>query len=229
MALWRVEATLKNQVSKYAVRSHCQTELCLLRMLSNTDEVLYIRLETPPPSPTSYIHVAEETPPQNQSRPSVVTPSRKRRREDKPRIVRPKQSQMSSPMANTMEDGPDWDMAAPELLTGSEPAWNSQDRVIDESELDSVSDDLATDRGYSEFCEAIQEEGGAFYQIGAELFVVNGWDARGKTSKVRLCHRRIRTLYFYSTRCLACLVPSSAINHRSSTYYCLSLPTGQAQ
>ncbi|KAJ7875755.1 hypothetical protein B0H14DRAFT_2568607 [Mycena olivaceomarginata] len=41
------------------------------------------------------------------------------------------------------------------------------------------------DHGYLEYCEAIQEEGGAFYQIGSELFVMNSWDPQTKTSKVK--------------------------------------------
>ncbi|KAJ7367062.1 hypothetical protein DFH08DRAFT_678486, partial [Mycena albidolilacea] len=40
----------------------------------------------------------------------------------------------------------------------------------------------------SEYCDSIQEEGGAFYQIGTDLFVVNGWDPQKKISKASWYH-----------------------------------------
>ncbi|KAJ7350651.1 hypothetical protein DFH08DRAFT_646377, partial [Mycena albidolilacea] len=44
------------------------------------------------------------------------------------------------------------------------------------------------------FCESIQEEGGAFYQIGADLFVVNGWDPQKKISKSSWHHLQCTTI-----------------------------------
>jgi hypothetical protein len=82
-------------------------------------------------------------------------------------------------------------MAAPELVTGSEPTWNSQggtNDALNDLNDNNMKDGESDDCGYSEYCEAIQEEGGAFYQIGAELFVVNGWDPRTRTSKVSLIY-----------------------------------------
>ncbi|KAJ7787133.1 hypothetical protein B0H13DRAFT_2527755, partial [Mycena leptocephala] len=99
------------------------------------------------------------------------------------------QSQKSAQKASSITD---WDMAAPELVTGSEPTWNSQGRGIDTALNDfndyNMRNGESDDCGYSEYCEAIQEEGGAFYQIGAELFVVNGWDPRTRTSKPAWYH-----------------------------------------
>ncbi|KAJ7740000.1 hypothetical protein DFH07DRAFT_751867 [Mycena maculata] len=42
--------------------------------------------------------------------------------------------------------------------------------------------------GYEEYTEAILQEGGSFYQIGRDLFVVNGWDDRTKQSKTSWYH-----------------------------------------
>jgi hypothetical protein len=79
------------------------------------------------------------------------------------------------------EQIPSWDSAGADLDLGSEPTWSSPERPPQSSET--VPQDLH-EPGYSEFCESIQEEGGAFYQIGADLFVVNGWDPQKKISKV---------------------------------------------
>ncbi|KAJ7241836.1 hypothetical protein C8J57DRAFT_1244455 [Mycena rebaudengoi] len=38
--------------------------------------------------------------------------------------------------------------------------------------------------GYPEFVDSVLNGGAAFYQIGADTFVVNGWDMKGKCSKV---------------------------------------------
>ncbi|KAJ7805238.1 hypothetical protein B0H14DRAFT_2611502 [Mycena olivaceomarginata] len=162
----------------------------------------YIRLETPPPSPPSYIRLPEGTPTSSQSRPlslSVVTPTRRQRSGStrNPRNVPKKRVQIRIDSL-TLQDGPDWDMAAPELVTGSEPTWNSQggtnDATLNDLNGNNMKDGESDDCGYSEYCEAIQEEGGAFYQIGAELFVVNGWDPRTRTSKPAWYHLQRSTI-----------------------------------
>ncbi|KAJ7781850.1 hypothetical protein DFH07DRAFT_728868 [Mycena maculata] len=78
---------------------------------------------------------------------------------------------------------------------GSDPGWNSQTSRIT-SDINNGSDLTSTieDRGYPEYCESIQEEGGAFYQIGAELFVMNGWEPHGKTSKSSWYHLQRSTI-----------------------------------
>jgi hypothetical protein len=79
----------------------------------------YIRLKTPPPSPPSYIRLPGGT----RSLPlPVVTPTRKQRigSSRNPRKAPKKRVQLQVD-PSTLQDGPDWDMAAPELVTGSEP------------------------------------------------------------------------------------------------------------
>jgi hypothetical protein len=71
---------------------------------------------------------------------------------------------------------------------GSDPSWNSPERPSNE---DNNVDEIPSSQdirglGYLEYCENIQEEGGAFYQIGSDLFVVNGWDTKKKLFKVRV-------------------------------------------
>jgi hypothetical protein len=180
----------------------------------------YIRLETPPPSPPSYIRLPGGTPTSSQSRSlplSVVTPTRKQRigSSRNPRKAPKKRVQLQID-PSTLQDGPDWDMAAPELVTGSEPMWNSQGRGADTALNDfndyNMRNGESDDCGYSEYCEAIQEEGGAFYQIGAELFVVNGWDPRTRTSKVSLIYFRANSFGLISISLLGttCRDPPSA-------------------
>jgi hypothetical protein len=83
------------------------------------------------------------------------------------------------------EAAPDWDNASVGLDVGSEPVWNSPERPPQSAETNLLAGDAcASGLGYSEYCDSIQEEGGAFYQIGTDLFVVNGWDPQKKISKV---------------------------------------------
>ncbi|KAJ6611690.1 hypothetical protein B0H10DRAFT_1918580 [Mycena sp. CBHHK59/15] len=102
-------------------------------------------------------------------------------------------------------------MAAPELITGSDPRWNTEDRV-DKVLVDSnvSSGSGSHDRGYAEYSEAILQEGGAFYQIGPELFVVNGWDPRGKTAKAIWYHLQRTTVG--SVLVIVCRCPLSRPN-----------------
>ncbi|KAJ7359242.1 hypothetical protein DFH08DRAFT_769127 [Mycena albidolilacea] len=89
------------------------------------------------------------------------------------------------------EQIPSWDSAGADLDLGSEPTWSSPERPPQSSET--VPQDLH-EPGYSEFCESIQEEGGAFYQIGGDLFVVNGWDPQKKISKSSWHHLQRTTI-----------------------------------
>ncbi|KAF7361174.1 CxC4 domain-containing protein [Mycena sanguinolenta] len=90
------------------------------------------------------------------------------------------------------EEGPAWDSAAEALLTGNDPVWNSPERPSNED----VDEQTQGQRGmgYLEYCENIQEEGGAFYQIGSDLFVVNGWDPQRKISKASWFHVQRTTI-----------------------------------
>ncbi|KAJ6507200.1 hypothetical protein C8R47DRAFT_966779 [Mycena vitilis] len=42
--------------------------------------------------------------------------------------------------------------------------------------------------GYEEYVDTVIQEGGAFYQIGQDLFIANGWDPRTKTCKLSWYH-----------------------------------------
>ncbi|KAJ7787748.1 hypothetical protein B0H14DRAFT_2537253 [Mycena olivaceomarginata] len=75
---------------------------------------------------------------------------------------------------------------------GSEPGWSSPERPPPTLETD-VPQDLHR-AGYSEYCENIQDEGGALYQIGPDLFVVNGWDPQKKISKPSWHHLQRTTI-----------------------------------
>lgn len=144
-------------------------------------DVPYITLKTPPPSPRAQIVLGETIPTLTLSH-SFVTPTRKRRSgENGQRKKKPRQRIVVED-DDMQEQSPSWDSAGADLDLGSEPTWSSPERPPQSSET-GVPQDLH-EPGYSEFCENIQEEGGAFYQIGADLFVVNGWDPQKKISKV---------------------------------------------
>ncbi|KAJ7829971.1 hypothetical protein B0H14DRAFT_2593607 [Mycena olivaceomarginata] len=142
--------------------------------------VPYIRLKTPPPSPgLQRIQLGIKTPSQ------VTTPTRKRWQEGKARPGR-KQNTRQPIEDNIMQEAaPDWDSASAGLDVGTEPVWDSLERLPQSAETNLLAGDARTSGlGYSEYCDSIQEEGGAFYQIGTNFFVVNGWDPQKKISKV---------------------------------------------
>jgi hypothetical protein len=157
-------------------------------MDSDYIDVPYITLSTPPPSPGTQILLGETTPTSLLSHSSSsATPTRKRR-SDPGDILQPKKKKSKKQKQTTVveDDGvqeqtPSWDSAGADLDTGSEPGWNSPERPPQTST--NVRQDLHR-LGYSEYCENVQEDGGAFYQISADLFVVNGWDPQKKISKV---------------------------------------------
>jgi hypothetical protein len=149
-------------------------------------DVPYITFRTPPPSPGPQIQLGETTPTPTLSN-SLITPTRKRRSVD----TRPKTKQQKRKTVvdddHMQEQAPSWDSAGADLDMGSEPGWSSPERPPPTLETD-VPQDLHR-AGYSKYCENIQDEGGALYQIGPDLFVVNGWDPQKKISKVcRLNH-----------------------------------------
>ncbi|KAK7030568.1 hypothetical protein R3P38DRAFT_3314231 [Favolaschia claudopus] len=80
---------------------------------------------------------------------------------------------------------PGWDTAATELAVGSSPAWNSPEHspLAPTAGSETPLTEIGDNQGYRDYCENIQEEGGAFYQIGLDIFVVSGWDAQRKVSK----------------------------------------------
>ncbi|KAJ7799351.1 hypothetical protein B0H14DRAFT_2617083 [Mycena olivaceomarginata] len=92
-----------------------------------------------------------------------------------------------------MGEEPAWDSAVESLLVGSDPSWNSPERPSNDVEEIPASQDICG-LGYLEYCENIQEEGGAFYQIGSDLFVVNGWDPNKKVSKPSWFHVQRSTI-----------------------------------
>ncbi|KAJ7838624.1 hypothetical protein B0H14DRAFT_2588463 [Mycena olivaceomarginata] len=92
-----------------------------------------------------------------------------------------------------MGDEPAWDSAVESLLVGGDPSWNSPERPSNNAEEIPASPDICG-LGYLEYCKNIQEEGGGFYQIGSDLFVVNGWDAKKKLSKPSWFHVQRSTI-----------------------------------
>ncbi|KAK7016274.1 hypothetical protein R3P38DRAFT_3361401, partial [Favolaschia claudopus] len=151
----------------------------------NTDdhETPYITLETPPPSPTPQIHLDDSTPQSIRSF-SFITPTRKQR--DKENTRRQRRKIDSVQELPVHEETPEWDSAAVGLMAGSDPVWDSPERPVQQRMDNDAAVGVCEDQGYSEYCESIQEEAGAFYQIGADLFVVNGWDTQRKASKAKL-------------------------------------------
>ncbi|KAK7059856.1 hypothetical protein R3P38DRAFT_3303589 [Favolaschia claudopus] len=149
-------------------------------MSTDADDIPYISLDTPPPSPTAQIQLQDSTPVLNSSL-SIVTPTRKRRdNENARRRQRRKTGRVDELPVH--EEIPAWDSAAAELTTGSEPVWNSPERPVQSVDNEAAAE-IGRDQGYPEYCESIQEEAGAFYQLRTDLFVVNGWDTQKKVSK----------------------------------------------
>ncbi|KAJ7225310.1 hypothetical protein GGX14DRAFT_556112 [Mycena pura] len=155
-------------------------------------DVPYITLSTPPPSPGTQILLGETTPTLLQSH-STVTPTRKRRSGDTREERKKKRKQTTVVEDDGMqEQTPSWDSAGADLDMGSEPGWSSPERPPAQTPMD-VPQDLHGS-GYSEYCENIQEDGGTFYQLGVDLFVVNGWDPQKKISKTSWHHLQRTTI-----------------------------------
>ncbi|KAJ6464103.1 hypothetical protein C8R45DRAFT_940278 [Mycena sanguinolenta] len=175
-----------------------------LALLMNYDDVPYISLDSPPPSPTGRIHLGDSS----LARHTLSTPTRKRRHEKTTKKPRIKKGRTASPNEFIDDDGPAWDSAADELLTGSDPAWNSPERPANQNiEGNDLPDGRPLPTGYLEYRENIQEEGGAFYQIGADLFVVNGWDPQKKIPKSTWFHLQRST--FGDSDVVVCQCPLS--------------------
>ncbi|KAJ7233197.1 hypothetical protein C8J57DRAFT_1195912 [Mycena rebaudengoi] len=64
--------------------------------------------------------------------------------------------------------------------------------------------------GYPEFVDSVLDGGAAFYQIGADTFVVNGWDMKGKRSKETWYHAQHKTIG--SENIFVCLCPTSRLD-----------------
>ena len=186
-------------------------------MDSDYVDVPYITLRTPPPSPGTQILLGETTPTLMLSH-SSVTPTRKRRSAGFHKKRKKKRTVAEDD--GVQEQTPFWDSTGADLDMGSEPFWSSPERPLQTSR-DVTQDRDLHELGYSEYCENIHKEGGAFYQIAADLFVVNGWDPQKKTSKVSMLmsgkasnRRRHHT---------ELLVPPSADNHWRLFGYCLPM------
>ena len=54
----------------------------------------------------------------------------------------------------------------------------------DDFHLDGGGLNASNDRRYIDYIECVLDEGTAFFQIGMDMFVVNGWDAKARRSKV---------------------------------------------
>jgi hypothetical protein len=138
-------------------------------------DVPYITLRTPPPSPGPRILLGEITPTPALSHASI-TPTQKRCVADTRLRKKPHIRRTVVEDDDMQEQAPSWDSAGADLDMGSKLGWSSPKRPRQSLETDTDIPQDLYGVGYSEYCDNIQEEGGAFYQIGADLFVVNGWD-----------------------------------------------------
>ncbi|KAF7302880.1 hypothetical protein MKEN_01250200 [Mycena kentingensis (nom. inval.)] len=169
------------------------------------DNSTFISLDSPPPSPT--IQISFES--FSTSQPTV-TPTRKRRHAGGERL-RVRKPAPPMPVLNIeLSDEPDW---------GEESASGASHPPVDVADdpLVAIEPGQAEEAariggdGYDAYCTFVQEEGGAFYQIGPTLFVVNGWDATSKTSKASWYH--LQRTFIADELIIVCKCPSSKPEH----------------
>ncbi|KAJ7360713.1 hypothetical protein DFH08DRAFT_800158 [Mycena albidolilacea] len=143
----------------------------LIETLNMDDELPYISLDTPLASPEHHIGLED-------IRTLLTTSVQKRCHEthDGKRKNRVKKTGVAKPASDS-----------------SDPSWNSPERPSNNVEEIPASQDIRG-LGYLEYCGNIQEEGGGGYQIGSDLFVVNGWDAKKKLSKPSWFHVQRSTI-----------------------------------
>jgi hypothetical protein len=178
---WRVDLAARHRVVRPSARGRWISLLegGIDHTLMDAD-VPYITLQTPPPSPGSQIRLGESTPTPTSSH-LPITPIRKRCSADSCPKTKKQRHKTVVDNVYMQEQAPSWDSAGADLDMGSEPGWSSPEQPPPSSETDVPQDFHGA--GYSEYCESIQDEGGALYQIAPDLFVVNGWDPQGRYRK----------------------------------------------
>ncbi|KAJ6536762.1 hypothetical protein DFH09DRAFT_1091235 [Mycena vulgaris] len=115
-----------------------------------------------------------------------VTPTRKSRREKK-KCTHRARLRPAIPSLVPAFDEPDWDMATREDDgTLSDTAQDSV--IVMDGPAHIENADTAVDLDYEDYTEMILQEGGSFYQISADLFIVSGWDGRTRKAKTSWYH-----------------------------------------
>ncbi|KAJ7029208.1 hypothetical protein C8F04DRAFT_963204 [Mycena alexandri] len=115
----------------------------------------------------------------------TVTPTRKRR-QDKGTRLAPQKRQLldsSSPGVSGQNRVDDFDLGS--SLDGTE------DALVDGLEEFGTNPGVPEynfDCGYEDYVDTVIQDGGGFYQIGQDLFIVNGWDPRTRTCKLSWYH-----------------------------------------
>jgi hypothetical protein len=75
-------------------------------------------------------------------------------------------------------------------MTGIDDPFVDDDQLRDDSGLDGTEPSPGDDRKYVDYIDSVLEEGiAAFFQIGMNMFVVNGWDSKTRRSKVGVSAR----------------------------------------
>ncbi|KAF7327472.1 hypothetical protein MKEN_00325600 [Mycena kentingensis (nom. inval.)] len=169
------------------------------------DNSTFISLDSPPPSPT--IQISFESFSTSQQ---TVTPTRKRRHAGGERLRVQKPAPPMPVLNIELSDEPDW---GEESASGaSHPPVDAADDPLVAIEPGGAEEAARIGGdGYDAYCTFVQEEGGAFYQIGPTLFVVNGWDATSKTSKASWYH--LQRTFIADELVIVCKCPSSKPEH----------------
>ncbi|CAK5276917.1 unnamed protein product [Mycena citricolor] len=188
-------------------------------MNSDNDYNSQILLETPPPSPTQRIGLS--TPSTVAYALPTITPTRKQRREQTkrlPRAVKPipalNLEVLDEPAWTKESAGLPFEMGTPETMIEMVDFADIEAGVTGTALKEGAAGaGIDAEDGYGAFCAHIQEEGGAFYQIGSELFVVNGWEISTKSSKTSVWYHLQRSL-IGGTQVIVCRCPSSKPDYR---------------
>lgn len=162
--------------------NNCSNHTCLPHEMSSPT-IQHISLHTPPASPQSaYIKLDADTMEDSSTVPFVspVKASRfvqARRSNTGPKGKKRQRTQATDHLELEIPLFPIRD----EIPLFAEPhapqtAQSSADFTMVEQDGDGS--------GYVEYADSVLADGAPFYQIGKELFIVNGWDSKAKRSKV---------------------------------------------
>src|SRR5882757_4399680 len=160
-----------NQIGKcltLTIRSQLCTYMSTSPPQSPVEE---IRIDTPPPSPTS-LHVdLHDTPGARATEVVDVTPSRRQKQLRIP--LRNKRQHVASPKL------PD-EISDNQVYLIDDPFFNSEFTVGDLQN----SQPSGQDNTYGHYLELVQVDCVGFYQITNTIFVVQGWDTKGNAGTV---------------------------------------------
>jgi hypothetical protein len=86
----------------------------------------------------------------------------------------------------------------PDFWTGNDDPFVDDDQPQDDSGLDGTEPSPGDDRKYVDYVDSVLEEGtAAFFQIGMNMFVVNGWDSKTRRSKVGGSARCLTVRFYF--------------------------------